>query len=195
MIGLFVAIEGPKSVGKTTLVNQLRLELGAAAASWLFTKEPTGHFDLDNEQSRYGIELATLIADDRRRHLAETICPALERGQMVVTDRYVLSSYVFHCLDGVGVDVVADLNAAFPAPDLLVILQCSPQTLEKRRLRQRSQSRFSSLIPVEDELLGYITYARHCRPVRGEIILGYNETMMDCTLIAQRLVTRVRSWR
>lgn len=195
MTGLFVAIEGPKSVGKSSLVNQMRLELGAAATSWVFTKEPTEQFDLDHEQRFVGADLASLIAEDRAHHRAEVIEPALRRGQIVVTDRYVLSSYVFHCLDGVGADVVADLNSAFPPPDLLIILLCSPRTLRARRVDQRNPSRFTSAISVEDELLGYLEYAQRCRPARDRIIIQYNETMTDRSVIAKSLIASAQSKR
>ncbi len=123
MKGMLVAIEGPKSVGKTTLIDHLRAR--ASTADWLFTKEPTDSFDLSNEQRCVGGELAARIADDRARHVTEVIEPAMQRGQVVVTDRYVLSSFVFHCLDGVDERTIADLNSQFPPVDLLYILQCA----------------------------------------------------------------------
>ncbi|RZS44416.1 thymidylate kinase [Herbihabitans rhizosphaerae] len=187
-----MAIEGPKSVGKTTLIDQIQA-MSPDTGDWLFTKEPTGQFDLGNEQRCVGAELAALIADDRGRHLAEVITPALERGQVVVTDRYILSSYVFHCLDGVSPTVVAGLNASFRSPDVLLILQCAPDTLRDRRAKQGHSTRLSTAITVEDEILAYTAYANACRPVSGEIIIGYNESMNDCHLIVNRLVGEIRT--
>lgn len=194
MTGLLVAVEGPKSVGKTTLITRLR-GTPSGTGDWVFTKEPTDAFDLGNEQQHAGVELAALIAEDRAQHVATVIQPALDRGLVVVTDRYVLSSFVFHCLDEVSEQAVADLNAQFPHPDILLVLQCSPSALADRRAKREVQTRLSSTIPPAADTLGYVTYANHCRPVSGEIMLGYNETMEDCSAIAERLITTVRAKR
>lgn len=189
MTGLLVAVEGPKAVGKSTLIDQLRAD--DRTADWLFTKEPTDSFDLSNEQREVGVELATLIAADRARHVREVIEPALHRDRTVVTDRYVLSSYAFHCPDGVDELVVSDLNRHFPRPDTLLVLQCAPRTLTQRRSRMASPTRLSSAISVEEDLLGYLTHARECRPASGEVLIGYNESMKDCRLIATRLIAEI----
>src|SRR5215472_9330563 len=98
----FVAIEGPKGVGKTALCTALATSLGLEDHDRvLITKEPTPAFDLANEQILRGIDLATAIAADRQAHVATVITPALAEGKMVICDRYILSSYVFHTIDGV----------------------------------------------------------------------------------------------
>ena len=194
MTGLLVAIEGPKSVGKTTLITQLKAK-STETRDWIFTKEPTDSFNLGNEQQHVGADLAALIAEDRAQHLTEVIEPALRRGLVVVTDRYVLSSFVFHCLDGVSSDIVVGRNDQFPRPDLLLVLQCSPNTLKERRAKRRQQTRLSSAISPEAEILGYVTYADQCRPVSGEIVFVYNEIMEDCHIIAERLIADVRAKR
>jgi dTMP kinase len=187
--GLLVAVEGPKFVGKTLLVSQLKTRM-SHTADWVFTKEPTDAFDLDNEQRHVGVTLAALIAQDRAKHVAEVITPALQRGQVVITDRYVLSSFAFHCMDGAHIEDIAGLNANFPTPDLLVLLQCSPSALKDRREKSK-QTRLSSAISPEDDLLAYLTHANRCRPTSGEIVIGYHETMEDCQHIAERLIMDV----
>ncbi|MEU7525976.1 hypothetical protein AB0A74_09600 [Saccharothrix sp. NPDC042600] len=190
MTGLLVAIEGPKYVGKSTVIAQLRSR-SADTHDWVFTKEPTDAFDLGNEQNYRGADLARLIADDRARHIRDVIEPALQRGQVVITDRYVLSSFVFHCLDGVPVEVVADLNERFRRPDLLIILQSSAAALATRRASRTTQTRLSEAISSEAEILGYITYASRCRPISGEVLFCYNEVVTDCDQIAGRIIAEV----
>jgi dTMP kinase len=194
LAGTLVAIEGPKYVGKTTLVTHLQAR-GFETRHWLFTKEPTASFDLGNEEKHVGVDLATLIVDDRSSHVRDVIQPALDEGLVVVTDRYVLSSFVFHCLDGVCVETVVELNAQFPRPDVLLVLQCSPGSLGRRRGGRGVHTRLLSAISPEAETLGYLTYADLCRPVSGEIGLGYNETMKDCDVIARRLIAAVQAKR
>jgi dTMP kinase len=189
MAGLLVAIEGPKSVGKTTLVNTLKGR--PETRRWVFTKEPTGNFDLGYEQRYTGLELTKRIASDRAAHLAEVIMPALGGGQVVVTDRYVLSSFAFHCRDGVEPDVVADLNREFRPPDILMVLLCSPITLGRRRTEQSQSTRLSEVISPEQDLLGYLAFADRCRPVFGRVDVGYHESMMDSAIIADQIITDV----
>jgi dTMP kinase len=192
MNGLLVAVEGPKSVGKSTLIERLK-DIGETT-DWLFTKEPTDTFDLSNEERLVGIRLAELIANDRARHIRDVIKPALDAGRVVITDRYILSSFVFHCLDGVDASDIAALNDTFPHPDVLVLIQCSPIMLKNRR-HDSTLTRLSNTIPVADELLGYLTYTPKCRPISGEIFVGYNDTMSDCHMIARRLIDTIQSKR
>lgn len=192
--GLFVAVDGPKSVGKTTLINKLRAR-SADTGSWIFTKEPTDGFDLGNEQSHTGYELAALIAADRARHVAEVIDPARRNGLVVLSDRYVLSSFVFHCLDGVAPGLVNDLNVCCPRPDVLLVLQCSPGTLEKRRAQRERQTRLATTIKPEDEILGYLTFADRCRPVSNSVTIGYHETVADTESIADLLIAEIAARR
>lgn len=189
MTGVLVALEGPKLVGKTTLVGRLREH--TSNHGWLFTKEPTPAFDLTNEESSEGVALAGKIADDRARHLGNEIAPALEGGRVVVTDRFILSSYVFHCLDGVDASAIEALNRSFHRPDILVILMCSPSSLRERREARGMPTRLSTKMTVEQELVAYLEYADRCRPVSNEVLIGYNERMEDCDALAKRIVAEV----
>lgn len=189
MAGILVAIEGPKSVGKTTLVKELKGR--PETRRWVFTKEPTGGFDLGNERRYTGIELAKRIASDRAAHMAEVIIPALSGSLVVVTDRYVLSSFAFHCRDGVESDVVADLNREFRLPDILMVLVCSPITLGRRRTERGQSTRLSEAISPEQDLLGYLTFADRCRSVLGRVGIGYHESMMDSAIIADQIIADV----
>lgn len=61
-----------------------------------FTKEPTdnelGCFVREYAERFDGISVACLVAADRYQHLRDEIVPQLEKGKIVITDRYVLSS-------------------------------------------------------------------------------------------------------
>ncbi|TDD75062.1 dTMP kinase [Actinomadura rubrisoli] len=109
--GQLIAVEGPKAAGKTTLMAVLADRLCDLPVSPVLTKEPTPAFDLDSEERLRGVELAAAIAQDRRRHVTEVVGPALAAGRIVICDRYLLSSLVFHSLDGVPHDVIEELNA------------------------------------------------------------------------------------
>jgi dTMP kinase len=80
---------------------------------------------------------ALLIAADRAEHVARVIRPALERGAVVVSDRYVPSSLAYQGVArGLGVEPVARLSEWATGglePDLVVVFDVDPATAAGRR--------------------------------------------------------------
>jgi dTMP kinase len=70
-------------------------------------------------------EVLGFFIEDRREHIAEVVGPALERGAIVVCDRYIPSTIAYQTAAGVPREVVlAALEAqAFPVPDLTLWLR------------------------------------------------------------------------
>jgi dTMP kinase len=158
--GQFVALEGPKGVGKTALCAALAARLSPRErAQVLLTKEPTPAFDLQNEQMLRGVELARAIAADRQAHVAGMVAPALAAGKLVVCDRYLLSSYVFHTGDGVPSPVIAELNQTFPAPSLNLVLHADGDTI-RRRLGMRGGATRLQSEDSSGEFAQYIRFAK-----------------------------------
>lgn len=161
--GLFVAVDGPKHAGKTTVLDQLVPVLQAAGLAVLRTKEPSTAFDLSNEQTHEGLDLARLLTEDRAQHVKITIRPGLADHDVVITDRYIGSSLVFQVLDGVPLTQVWELNRHFPLPDLNFIVTACETTLA-RRLRQRGRpTRFDQQHHPGRELECYETAAAFLR--------------------------------
>ncbi|KAB8288361.1 thymidylate kinase [Bifidobacterium ramosum] len=107
MTGLFISFEGVDGVGKTTQVERLRAYLEAQGRTVVVTREPGGtalgqsirHMLLHGVDGA-AVDIAPraealLFAADRAQHVAETIRPALERGAVVITDRYLDSSLAY----------------------------------------------------------------------------------------------------
>ena len=140
--GLFVALDGPKHSGKTTVLDELVSALQAAGLRVLRTKEPTPAFDLANEQTHRGLDLARLLCEDRAQHLATTIEPALADHDVVITDRYIGSSLVFQVLDGVPFTDVWELNQHFRLPDINFIVTADEDTLARRQEHRGQLTRF-----------------------------------------------------
>jgi len=82
--------------------------------------------------------LAMLFAADRNEHLygPDGIVQRCSRGELVVCDRYVLSSLVYQGIE-CGDEVPKALNAAFPAPELLLFFDLDPQ-IALERLQSRN---------------------------------------------------------
>jgi dTMP kinase len=158
----FVAVEGPKGSGKTALCTALA---GSFSYRLVVTKEPTPAFDLSQEQRLGGAALASAIADDRRRHLDEVIEPALACGQHVVCDRYILSSLVFHTLDGVPRHHVWALNQSFRLPDVNAVVVVSVDTLLTRRASRGTSTRLQAEADPAIESAAYVEEARRLESV------------------------------
>jgi dTMP kinase len=106
-------------------------EPGATPAGAEIRALVLGGGDLDSRAE------ALLIAADRAEHVAEVIRPALARGAVVVSDRYVPSSLAYQGVArGLGVEEVARLSKWATGgldPDLVVVLDVDPAAAVARR--------------------------------------------------------------
>jgi len=157
---LFVTLEGPNGVGKTTVIKDVAQKLSALGCSVLRTKEPTssslGDF-LRNAEELYGKEtLACIAAADRYFHIEKEISPALAAGRIVLSDRYVESSLVLQRLDGCSFEFIWNINSQVLVPDLSVILVADPTILGQRLAIERTKlSRFEREETREQEMRFY----------------------------------------
>ena len=133
MAAVFIAMEGLDGSGGTTQTRLLADWLKAKGISEVHTTAepssgPVGRFirtalNPEHEASAIGdAVLPFLFAGDRRDHLDREIIPALQRGAVVITDRYYHSSLAYQSL-AVGLPAVASLNERFRAPDITIDFQ------------------------------------------------------------------------
>jgi dTMP kinase len=103
MAGLFITFEGGDGSGKTTQINLLSSWLESQGSTVVVTREPGGT-DLGVElrgivMHRTGFIApraeALLYAADRSHHIHTVVRPALERGEIVLQDRYLDSSVAY----------------------------------------------------------------------------------------------------
>ena len=145
--GLLISVEGGDGVGKTTQIGLLEAVLKEAGVEYVLTREPGG---TELGASIRGLLLhggyvspraeALLYAADRAHHVATCILPALERGAVVLTDRYLDSSVAYQgAARALGPQEVRDLSlwaTGSLLPDLTVLLDADP-ALTVRRARER----------------------------------------------------------
>jgi dTMP kinase len=142
--GLFIAFEGGDGAGKSTQVALLREALERAGRAVTVTRQPGGTplGQQIRELVLHGAHVAPraealLFAADKAHHVDLLIRPALERGEVVITDRYTDSSVAYQ---GAGRDLgaqeVHDLNmwaVQDLVPDLTVVVDISAEEGRRRR--------------------------------------------------------------
>ncbi len=138
--GLFVCFEGGEGAGKSTQSLLLRGWLVERGHAVLLTFEP-GDTEVGKELRRIVLDPATgelssrtealLYAADKAEHVDRVVLPALARGEVVITDRYVDSSLAYQ---GAGrtldVDEVEQVNRWATGdlrPHLTVVLDLAPE--------------------------------------------------------------------
>jgi len=143
--GRFIALEGGEGVGKSTQLALLALALRARGHTVITTREPGGTpgaeairiMVLDPAGEGWGPRAeALLFAAARADHVARLICPALERGDWVLTDRYLDSSRAYQG-GGSGLsdaDLLAlhQIGSKGLLPDRTVVLELDPLAVAAR---------------------------------------------------------------
>jgi dTMP kinase len=123
---VFVAIEGPTGVGKTTVAELLARRWQSIQTHPVhLTAEPSslplGRWLRTGADLIDGRPLAMALAADRYMHIDHEIIPTLDAGAHVVSDQYVLSSLVQHRIDGLDMDEVWTYNCYVLPPSLRLL--------------------------------------------------------------------------
>jgi dTMP kinase len=143
--GVFISFEGIDGVGKSTQLDLLVQFLNEQGRTVCRTLEPGGT-DLGREIRELLLHRkgevapraeALLFAADRAHHVATLVRPALDRGEVVVTDRYLDSSVAYQGSGrDLGFDQVRDLSLFAVdglLPDLTVLLDLDAEKAAVRR--------------------------------------------------------------
>jgi len=138
--GLLVALEGLDGSGKSTLLKSLAQALRNQGLRVYTTFEPTqgewGQKIREHLATKSKISpqaLAELFLRDRREHVAGEILPKLEKGFLVLTDRYYLSTLAYQGAAGLDLEDLKRRNETWaPVPDLVLYLDLAPEDALKR---------------------------------------------------------------
>ncbi|GAA5003712.1 dTMP kinase [Kitasatospora paranensis] len=143
--GFFIALEGGDGAGKSTQAHALAEWIRSKGHEVVLTREPGGSpvgqrlrglvLDVGNTGLSHRAE-ALIYAADRAEHVENVIRPALARGAVVITDRYMDSSIAYQ---GAGRDLAATEIARISrwatgglVPDLTVVLDVDPSAARER---------------------------------------------------------------
>jgi len=149
--GLLVVIEGIDGAGKTTLAEGLADWLRGVGAKVATGKEPTrGPWGMQLRDSATAGRLtpedeSRLLILDRRQHVQEFIKPALQRGEIVILDRYFPSMLAYQGAAGLNLEELIEANSFAPQPDVLLLLDIDPEAgLARIRARGDEPNHFET---------------------------------------------------
>lgn len=120
MNGKFIVFEGPDGSGKTTILNNVNEILISKGYKTNLLREPGGTFIsekirdiiIDNENINMDAKTeALLFAASRAQLVSEKIKPLMEAGEIILCDRFVLSSLTYQGVGrGLGIDEIKAIN-------------------------------------------------------------------------------------
>lgn len=171
--GRLISIVGFDAAGKTTQVEELGKRFRELGNEVIETRQPTDWYrsnDLvqsfqsmggSNEEARI---LALVAAADRLLHVKEVIVPALERGAIVICDRYVYATFAVFIHRGVEVDLLVEINKGIPQPERAYFLDVPTEELVKR-LGQRDGGNLHFEELAEDRIESIVRTYRELGPL------------------------------
>ncbi|WP_069622317.1 dTMP kinase, partial [Streptomyces niveus] len=197
--GFFLAIEGGDGAGKSTQVEALAEWIRAKGHEVVVTREPGATpvgkrlrsilLDVSSAGLSNRAE-ALLYAADRAEHVDSVVRPALERGAIVISDRYIDSSVAYQ---GAGRDLAPTEIARISrwatdglVPNLTVLLDVSPEAARERftEAPDRLESEPAEFHQrVRD---GFLTLAA-ADPARYLVVDGAQEPEAVTTVVRHRL--------
>ena len=188
--GLFISVDGPSGVGKTSTAHTLARLLATEGRAVHVTAEPSegpiGVLARELTETVTGTALACLYAADRYHHLKEEVFPNVEAGKIVITDRYIPSALVMQQLDGVDPDFIWRINIRAAKPDLAVILDATP-TVVSRRLAERGPHNRLQKMPSSSRIEWH-----HYREVTKRLVdAGWTIQEIDCSHTTVSQVVRM----
>ena len=165
---MLVTLEGLDGSGKTTVWERLQADRDEG---FTFTREPTGSWYGDAVRRSIDAEDADPLAElflftaDPADHLSRVVRPALDRGDVVVSDRYSDSRYAYQGAANADlvarpVEYIRGIHQPFTRPpDLTIYLDVDPETaaersgatnkLEQIEFLERVQANYEQLIESE----------------------------------------------
>jgi dTMP kinase len=144
--GFFICVEGLDGCGKTTQTKLLVKMLRRRGCDAFYTAEPSrgkiGRFIkrhcLHGEKRVSSVIEALLFAADRFEHVEDVIVPAIRKGKIVVSDRYVYSSLAYQGAAGLDLEWIETVNKHAVRPDLAIFVDVEPEVVVKRLKRRKS---------------------------------------------------------
>lgn len=162
--GLFIVFEGLDGSGVSTQTSLLNDALGKAGIPHISTKEPSDsrsgalirHFLKNKAMPMHPDYMTLLFAANRIDHILGVIRPALEKGMVVLCDRYYLSSLAYQMQKREDFQWILQVNSRIVDPDITIYLDVQPE-LAMSRITERYTNSEDHKEPEIYENLGTLT--------------------------------------
>jgi dTMP kinase len=198
--GTFIAFEGLDGSGKSTHIKALCMKLRQKGLDVIKTSEPSrgriGKFIREYVESRE-IRLppeieALLFAADRLDHVKRIIEPALERGKIVVSDRYTHSSLAYQGAEGLNIEWIEELNKFAIKPELTILLDVPSETA-LGRMKGRRKTIFE-VDTVQQKVRNiYLKIARKGELVKIDANRPFQEVHTNLCSLVNNLLSKISS--
>ncbi len=187
MSGKFITLEGIDGSGKTTQGILLKNKLEEIGKDVLFTREPGGvkgaeeirNLLVQGEKDRWSnITEILLFFASRRHHLEKVLLPAINKGKVVICDRFTDSTIIYQGRENIHLKkIIIELNKSVIGivPDLTLIIDIDPtKSLSRGLSRKSNEMRFETfgLEFQTNARNGYISLAKTEK--RYQLIDGNN---------------------
>lgn len=171
MNGYFITFEGSEGCGKTTQIEALAKALEARGKTVFITREPGGTLigekirnllqDPSHKNDISDMTELLLFSASRAELIASRIQPALDRGEIVICDRFYDSTYVYQGLGrAIDMNIVEQLNQITVGtlkPDLTILLDLDAKIgIQRAKARQSGE-----LDRIENESLAFFEAVRN----------------------------------
>ena len=165
MSGYFITFEGSEGCGKTTQINALAKRLREKGKIVQITREPGGTLigekirnllqDPTHEDKISALTELLLFSASRSQLITNVIKPALSRGEIVISDRFIDSTLVYQGLGrNIGLKIVQEINKIVVdsiEPNLTILLDIDAEIgIKRAKNRQNGQ-----LDRIEKESLSF----------------------------------------
>ncbi|PKQ07309.1 MAG: dTMP kinase [Alphaproteobacteria bacterium HGW-Alphaproteobacteria-11] len=164
----FITLEGGEGAGKSTQIQRLAEKLRARGETVCVTREPGGapgaeairQLLVTGETTRWSPKSEALLHfSARAEHLERTIRPALERGEWVISDRFVDSTMAYQG-PGVGAEFINELKALVVGDDMPALTLILDLPVETGLARARSRQGQDNSVEDRYERMGTEFHAR-----------------------------------
>jgi dTMP kinase len=145
---MFIVFEGIDGCGKSTQVLRL--------ANYLFkkykychvviTREPYKKREIreilrsDNDPNSQKEKITQLFLEDRWEHIKDIILPSLQKGSIVISDRYKYSTICYQAAQGIPMKELIDKQEAMPIPDFIFFID-TPSQIAVERMKNDLEAR------------------------------------------------------